>query len=162
MKKTIGKYVQDIQIMPLISWDIYSQFTLTNKESLSQDLKQLSLYASKFNWEHNFKSILQNNTYDALVLTNNLKEIIWVNKGFTKMTGYTKKQVINKKPSFLQGKDTSESKKIVIRKKLNGKIPFKEVILNYKKDGTPYKCEIYIIPIKKEKVTHYLALERAV
>jgi hypothetical protein len=40
--------------------------------------------------------------------------------------------------------------------------PFTEVITNYRKDKTPYKCEVKIIPLYKEKVTHFLAIERKV
>ncbi|TYP97537.1 PAS domain S-box-containing protein [Tenacibaculum adriaticum] len=165
MSNSIEEYIDKRVIMPLLSWDIFSQFSLNKNDIYNlqdQEIKQLLYFSHKYKWDQNIQSILTKNSYEALVLTNNAKEIIWVNEGFTKMTGYSKEYVKHKTPSFLQGKDTSENKKTIIRKKINNNTPFKEVILNYKKDGTPYQCEIYIIPLKKENTTHYLALEKAI
>lgn len=165
IKTIIDKYADKRAVMPLLCWDIFSQFNL--KTSFSQfterneEIIQLSSFANKFNWENDIKSILKTNSYEALVLTDIHKKILWVSNGFTKMTGHSKEYAINKKPNFLQGKKSFE-KRIAIRKKLAKKIPFKEVIVNYKRDGTAYDCEIYIIPLKTKEVTHFLALERAV
>ena len=78
------------------------------------------------------------------------------------MTGYSKKFAINKTPNFLQGENTLKTTKKRIRTKLELLKPFTEVITNYRKDKTPYKCEVKIIPLYKEKVTHFLAIERKV
>lgn len=166
MKTTIEEYTDKRAVMPLKCWDIFSQFSVSLPKSIIQDnrrdeLNQLLFFAKKYNWENDLKTILKSNSYEALVLTDVSKNILWVNDGFTKMTGYSKEFARNKQPSFLQGKN-SEKKRAVIRKKLSKHLPFKEIIVNYKKDGTPYNCEIHVIPLKTNKTTHYLALERAV
>ena len=78
------------------------------------------------------------------------------------MTGYSKKYALHKTPSFLQGEATQGLTRNRIRKKLELLKPFTEVIVNYRKDNTPYKCEVKIIPLYKDKVTHFLAIEKKV
>lgn len=165
MKSTIENYIEKRNVMPLLCWDIFTQYTLTKNSKTTkkhQELAQLLYFASKYNWQNNVKQILSSNTYEALVLTNVSKEILWVNEGFTEMTGYSKEFAKHKRPDFLQGKSTSSEQRLIIREKLQKDIPFKEVIINHRKDGTPYNCEIYVIPLKNNNITHYLALERAV
>lgn len=165
MKNPIEVYTDKRAVMPLLSWDIFSQFSLANSyttaSSKTNEIEKLSQFAFNFKWKNDIKSILETNNYEALVLTDASKKILWVNDGFTRMTGYSKDFAKNKQPVFLQGEASVEKRK-VIRKKLAKDLPFKEVIINYKKDGSPYNCEVYIIPLKSNKTTHYLALERAI
>ncbi len=153
-------------VMPLISWDIFSQFslnTIVNRNTKNNDINQLLYFSNKLNLNKKMaSSILSHNRYEALVLTNKSREILWVNEGFTEMTGYSKDFAIKKTPVFLQGEATTEKKRLNIRKKLNEETSFKEVIINYKKDGTPYHCEIQIFPLVNNETTYYLALETAV
>ena len=61
-------------------------------------------------------SIMLNRNYQAVVLTDVQQEILWVNKGFTEMTGYSRKYAIGRRPSFLQGVNTSpETKRQISR-----------------------------------------------
>ena len=69
---------------------------------------------------------------------------------------YTKLQVFYRVRLL---RDTTRKR---IRTKLELLKPFTEVIVNYRKDNTPYKCEVKIIPLYKEKVTHFLAIEKKV
>jgi hypothetical protein len=63
---------------------------------------------------------------------------------------------------FLQGINTSAKTKKIIRNKLNDLKPFTGIITNYRKDNTPYECEVKIIPMYSENVTHFLAIEKQV
>ena len=78
------------------------------------------------------------------------------------MTGYTKTFALKKTPSFLQGKNTCAVTRNRIRNKILANEPFKEIVLNYKQDKTPYKCEINVFPLSHKNTTHYIALERAI
>ena len=112
--------------------------------------------------EKRFNSEFSKNDYEALIITDKNQNIIWVNDGFSKMTGYPKKEALNKTPKFLQGEKTSaETKKKIWQNILLDK-PFKEVIINYKKDQTPYKCEVKILPLYNKQTTHYIAFERKI
>lgn len=151
---------------PLLCWDIYAmhltaQATNFNREA---ELDILKAFKEKFNWLLDIEKIFTNKDFEALILTDNNQHIQWVNKGFTKMTGYPANYVKGKKPNFLQGEGSSEQTKRSIRKNLNSGKQFKEQIINYKKDGTPYNCEIEIFPIKdnNNKTIHHLAIEKKI
>jgi len=154
----------DQSIMPLMSWDIFSEdFSTTIENSkILNDIEQVKSFAKKSKWKNKIDGIFQNQDFEALVITDINQKILWVNNGFTEMTGYSKKFAINKTPNFLQGENTQRTTKKRIRTKLGLLEPFTEVITNYRKDNTPYKCEVKIIPLYKEKVTHFLAIEKKV
>jgi len=163
-KITAEELESDHKIMPLLSWDIYSQHFYSEAERFKKEssIKELLIMSNKLNWQNDFKEIFEEETFDALVVTDMSKNIIWVNNGFSEMTGYTKKYALEKTPAFLQGEETSEATKKRIRAKILKNKPFTDVIINYKKDNTPYKCEIKIFPLYTDKTTHFLALEREV
>jgi PAS domain S-box-containing protein len=151
-------------LMPLLSWDFHSESF--NKQLLEaqrqQDILKVVHLAEKYHWQNDIQSIFEHNQFEALLLTNSEQRIVWVNDGFTTMTGYLKKDVIHKTPRILQGRETSTTSRERIREKLIANLPFTEIITNYKKDGLAYKCEVKIFPLKRGKTTHYLALEKQV
>ena len=63
--------------------------------------------------EFDFSTIV-NNAKDAVIVTKAEPiddpgpEIIYVNKAFTEMTGYSSEEVIGKSPRILQSKDTEQ------------------------------------------------------
>lgn len=151
---------------PLLCWDIYSQSyidTLSELERI-QDISQVKSYAKKFEWNNAIDSIFKNELFQAIIITDLNQKIVWVNKGFSKMTGYTKTEVLHKTPKILQGAETSISSRQNIRKKIALNAPFKEIITNYKKSGESYECEVKIFPLhsSNDKNTHFIALERKV
>lgn len=154
--------VSEIKLMPLRSWDIYNdyysrQLAILRQQNSINSFKEL---AKKFEWKNDLDAVFKDRTFDALVLTNKEAKIEWVSEGFSEMTGYSSRFAVNKTPHFLQGKETDKAVLERIRQKLSREEPFTEVLINYKKDKTPYKCEISVIPLITENTTHYLALER--
>lgn len=149
---------------PLLSWDLSGLGYFHKIEELQKekDLMDLKRFASKYRWKNQLDEIIRDHTYEALVLTDLTRNILWVNDGFTEMTGYTKNNAIQNTPSFLQSEETTLESKNSIREKLKGNKPFKAVIFNRKKDNTLYKCELHIFPLKNTKTTHFLALENQV
>ncbi len=149
--------------MPILSWDIYSVFLKehASKHKLEFDSKALEIFHNKYNWKVNVPELLEQNRYDALVLTDSKQEIQWVNDGFNKMTGYSTKYAIGKKPNFLQGKETSVKNIKSFRENLNKGVPFEQTLINYRKNGDVYRCKIKIYPLSdyNNTITHYLALE---
>lgn len=61
-----------------------------------------------------------------------------------------------------QGEATCTTTKERIKTGLNNLKPFKKVILNYRKNGDSYWCEIEAYPMfsKKGEFLNYIALER--
>jgi PAS domain S-box-containing protein len=97
----------------------------------------------------------------AIVLTDAQRKIIWVNDGFTKMTGYSLPEVVGKKPSILQGPASEPSVIERIRKCLDREIPLKENITNYRKNGESYTCKLVVHPIFSSNgdLTNFIAFE---
>ncbi|WP_152286607.1 PAS domain-containing protein [Flavicella marina] len=147
-----------------MSWDIYSQFYFDTIQNLKihKDISFVKSFAKKEKWKNDIDLLFKNSKFEALVITDVAQKIVWVNDGFTKMTGYSKKHALDKKPSFLQGEATSDASKKSFRNKLNKLQPFTQIITNYRKDKTTYKCEVKIIPMYADDVTHFLALEREI
>ena len=150
-------------LAPLQSWDVYAEF-LVNKSRearLRDDIDTLTGLKFKHEWQFD-PSTLATEDYTTIVITDARQIIEWVNPGFKEMTGYAKNYALGKHPRFLQGEETSLSDKEEIKSTLATLKPVSKKLLNYRKDGTPYLCDIKIIPLfnTDEEVTHFMALEK--
>lgn len=112
--------------------------------------------------ESKILSLVASKTDNAVVITDKDGLVEYVNEGFEKITEYTSKEVMGKKPgSFLQGPDTDPKHVAAIREGLNSKKPFTQEILNYSKRGKPYWLSISMTPILDEQgeVEQFIAIE---
>lgn len=163
---TVEPQIQNPKIrpMPLLSWDLYMDGYSHQMAAAIKRLERDKVlgFAEKFSWKNDLNLAFSENDYEALVITDLNQNIIWVNEGFSTMTGYSKKFAVNKTPKFLQGKETLEDSKNRIREKILLQIPFKELIINHKKNGTAYICEVKIIPLISDRTTHFIAFEKEV
>lgn len=107
---------------------------------------------------------------DAIVITeaapvdNPGPRIVWANKVFYDITGYTPDEVIGQSPRILQGPETNRATLDKIRTALENWLPIRSEILNYRKDGSSYWNEFQIVPIANEKgwYTHWVSIQRDV
>lgn len=76
--------------------------------------------------------------------------MVWVNRAFTEMTGYTPMEAIGQTPRILQGPDTCPDTRARIRDNLKNWRPIRETLKNYTKDGEPFWVELDIKPIADE------------
>lgn len=163
---TVVSQIQNSKIrsMPLISWDLYMDGYYHQMLAAIKRMEReiVFLFAKKFNWQNDLNLAFFENDYDAIIITDLNQNIIWVNEGFSMMTGYSKSFAVGRTPKFLQGTETLEESKNRIRKKILQQVPFKEIIINHKKDGTAYSCEVKIIPLISDKPTHFIAFEKEV
>lgn len=96
-------------------------------------------------------SLVANETSNAVVITDAKGAIEYVNRGFTRMTGYELEQIKGRVPgSFLQGPDTNPETVAHIRDRLSHAEPFYEEILNYDSRGKPYWIAMSINPVMGE------------
>lgn len=151
---------------PLASFDIHltNLKNLTNEFKKDNDISDLINIINARYWSTNItKNIFQKN-YDALVLTDKNHKIIWVSSGFNNMTGYSKSYAVGKKPVFLQGEKTSPSVKKQIRSDLKNNHSYSGSLVNYKKNGQAYNCQIKISPIysSKKSLKYFLAFEKEI
>lgn len=153
----------NLQASPLLSFDFYleSYHRLLGNLKKEADLKKITYLLGEEISQENQSLIIKEN-YDALVVTDPDHSILWVNDGFIEMTGYRKNYALQKKPSFLQGKETSKTIKKEIREQLNAHHSFDGAVINYRKNGEPYLCHIKILPhySPPKKLSCFIALEK--
>jgi len=149
-------------LSPIQSLDFYlpHYHALCKKLKLENDLAELKALLKR-DLEQSVVEILQTSNYEALVVTNLHRKIIWANNGFHEMTGYKKRFAIGKKPTFLQGEKTSAAVKTEIRELLQQQKRFSASLINYRKNGEEYLCHIDVLPLfdNNRTVTHFLAME---
>lgn len=89
-------------------------------------------------------------------------EIVYVNKAFSDLTGYTYEEAVGGSPRMLQGEDTDPETKKIIREALVNQHAVRVTVRNYSKQGVGYWLEMSILPLRDRhgKVTHFAAIER--
>lgn len=117
-----------------------------------------------------YRDVIEN-TRDVVIVTDSDSvkapfgpQIVFVNRAFEELTGFTAEEAIGETPRILQGRGTDEECRKRIRKALEKHQPIREVILNYTKTGKPYWLDMDIFPLRNQfgKVTHFAAIERDV
>jgi two-component system, sensor histidine kinase and response regulator len=101
-------------------------------------------------------------TDNAVVLTDAEGKTVWVNEGFTRLTGYTLGEMLGKKPgAVLQGPDTDPETVRRIGERLRRGEGFSEEILNYAKQGGSYWLAVEVQPIHDEqgRIMNFMAIE---
>ena len=129
---------------------------LTQSESKSQ---QLQTYLSLL--EQAIKG-----DYDSILITELDFEkpgpkIVYVNEGFTRMTGFSREEAIGQTPRILQGPKTDRATLDRLKDCLkNGKSFFGQAV-NYKKDGSEFVNQWDIHPIHNEsgEITHWVSYQ---
>ena len=101
-------------------------------------------------------------TDNAVVLSDATGKAVWVNEGFTRLTGYSAAEVLGKKPgSLLQGPGTDAETVRRIGARLRQGKGFSEELQNYAKDGRSYWVAIEVQPIHdaEGRLTNFMAIE---
>lgn len=90
--------------------------------------------------------------------------IIFVNPGFTRMTGYTLAEAIGHNCQLLQGSATDPVALREMREAIASQRPYTGVLLNYRKDGSLFWNEVTISPVfdPHGKLTSYIGLQNDV
>lgn len=106
------------------------------------------------------------NDYDSILITQlELDDpgpvIVYVNEGFTKMTGYTKEEVIGKTPRILQGPKTDRAVLDKLKYSLIKGRSFFGQTINYRKDGSEFVNQWDIHPLLDDngKITHWVSYQ---
>ncbi len=110
------------------------------------------------------------NTNDSILITEAepydlpRPRILFVNKAFTEMTGYSAEEVIGKTPRILQNEDTDRKELDRLYTSLKNWEPCEVTVSNSKKNGEKFWLNMQITPIANEKgwFTHWIAIERDV
>ncbi|PIS00708.1 MAG: hypothetical protein COT84_06150 [Chlamydiae bacterium CG10_big_fil_rev_8_21_14_0_10_35_9] len=102
---------------------------------------------------------------DGIVITDYQKEdnpIIFVNKAFEEMSGYSYREILLKNCRFLQGNDRNQSGIEVIRKAIKEGVSCRVDLRNYRKDGSMFWNELSIAPLnnKQGQITHFVGVQK--
>lgn len=88
--------------------------------------------------------------------------LLYVNKAFEDLTGYTAEECLYKDCRFLQGDDREQEGRAAIIEAVEKKVPVTVVFRNYRKDGSLFWNEVTITPFYDEvdKVTYYIGVQK--
>lgn len=85
---------------------------------------------------------------EPMVVTDPAGLVLWVNPAFTAMCGYSLAELKGRKPGqLLQGPATDAAAVQRIRESLRARRACRETLINYHKDGSPYRAEVSIAPV---------------
>ncbi|MGB5794060.1 CHASE domain-containing protein [Poseidonibacter sp.] len=101
------------------------------------------------------------NVSQGVIITDNNHNVIYTNKGFENLTGYSSDFINQKNPNLLQGIDSDKDSIEFIKNSLSKTEPFECDILNYKKDGTPFWNRLAVTPIldKNNNIKRYIGIQ---
>ncbi|SHJ07037.1 PAS domain S-box-containing protein [Arenibacter nanhaiticus] len=90
--------------------------------------------------------------------------ILYVNDAFSKMTGYTAKEVLGKSPRILQGPKTDKVALKILGEAMRRWEPCETTVINYKKNGEEFWINFSLNPVADATgwYTHWISIERDV
>jgi PAS domain S-box-containing protein len=87
--------------------------------------------------------------------------IVYANKAFEKLTGYTRKDIIGRNCRFLQGDDRDQAARTQIAEAMKNHQAVEVTLRNYKKNGELFHNRLKIMPLtdSKQRIIYYLGLQ---
>lgn len=88
--------------------------------------------------------------------------IIYANPAFERLTGYERDELLGRNCRFLQGAGTDRDAVARLADALANRREIREVLLNYRKDGTLSWNELFIAPVRDENglVVQFVGIQR--
>jgi PAS domain S-box-containing protein len=100
-------------------------------------------------------ALVAHSTTNSVMITDAFENIIWVNQGFTRISGYTLDEVIGKKFGYsLEGPEADENAKKKLRHAIDNRLPIKDEFLSYAKNGDQIWLEVDSQPLFDEEGKH--------
>ena len=92
------------------------------------------------------------------------KILIYVNPAFERLTGYSSEEILYQDCRFLQSGDRDQEALPLIRDALNREGSCREILRNYRKDGTPFWNELSLSTVKNpaDGQTYFVGVQKDV
>lgn len=120
----------------------------TTLATVKDELKRLALVA--------------HNTTNSVMIADADERIVWVNEGYTRISGYLPEEVKGKKIGYsLSGSGFSEEQLKIIRHSLDNRLPYKDEFISHTKTGEQIWLEVDCHPLQDENGKHlgFMAIE---
>ncbi|VVO56891.1 PAS domain-containing protein [Pseudomonas fluorescens] len=90
--------------------------------------------------------------------------LIYANQAFQRLTGYSTEDTLYQDCRFLQGDDRDQPGIVAIREALKNFQPCRQIIRNYRKDGSAFWNELSITPVfnDADQLTYYIGIQKDV
>ena len=90
--------------------------------------------------------------------------LIYANPAFERLTGYPVDEILYQDCRFLQADERDQLARRVIREALRNRRPCRQVIRNYRKDGSTFWNELSITPVFNEgdQLTYFIGIQKDV
>lgn len=90
--------------------------------------------------------------------------LIFVNRGFTRLTGYPRDEALGRNCRFLQGPETDPEPVADMRSAIDAGEPVQATLRNYREDGEPFWNRVTISPIRDGSgaVSHFVGIQEDV
>ena len=90
--------------------------------------------------------------------------LIYANPAFQRLTGYEVDDILYQDCRFLQADDRDQPGLGAIREAIRSNIPCRQIIRNYRKDGSAFWNELSITPVFNEgdQLTYYIGIQKDV
>ena len=90
--------------------------------------------------------------------------LIYANPAFERLTGYAVDDILYRDCRFLQGEDRDQPALQAIREAVKNNQPCRQIIRNYRKDGTPFWNVLSITPVFNEadQLTYFIGIQKNV
>ena len=90
--------------------------------------------------------------------------LIYANQAFEVLTGYPVNDILYRDCRFLQGGERHQPGLQLIREALARREPCRQILRNYRKDGSAFWNELSITPVfnEAEQLTYYIGIQKNV
>ena len=90
--------------------------------------------------------------------------LIYVNKSFEALTGYSRDDILYQDCRFLQAGDRDQIGLQLIREAIESGLPTRQILRNYRKDGSHFWNELSITPVFNEadQLTYFIGVQKDV